>query len=279
MMRAIGRLPVFLLAIALAHPLDAAAQFTREVKIGDALRRNLVKAEVKAADETSATISLSKSFWTIGSLKVTIPAGTRLANRDSGGQSLITARAIVMYVGWGGPDEKKGTPVETYCANRFLNPPTLKSALVLSAGDGYGYTGGEETNPIRKLAECLSTSGADRESRQMAVWLAGDDKLGEKSYAEVQAALGRQLENKMRAQLEKTIMDQGMARLRQQFPSLPESLLREEAEKYRDKTLPAVLAAKVRQELNGYLTKGRPLLERCGYNTAKMRFFQTAARR
>jgi hypothetical protein len=253
-----------------------------EENLDEALEKEHVRVSVKAKDETAATFSVGKLGVVPANLTVVIPPATPIRNRDAGGQSLLTGKPVVIRLGVG---EKHATQtVETYCLNQFALPPTLNSALeVPKLVSGRRLISGdysrEELEPWRKLVDCLARQREDRGDRQLVIWMFADNLTG-KSYKEVASLLRRKYEEQFDTQVRSEFRNEHLGKLREKWPNLDEQRLREEVAYYERNTLKRRIAEQAKKEtetkLRRFVTSARPLLDRCGYNTADMQFFRTA---
>jgi hypothetical protein len=99
---------------------------------------------------------------------VIIPVGTVFASNDSGTQTMIAARTVQVTVTT--PNQPQSINLEVYCINRTLDAPTSFSGYTV-------VTGGEELDPVRKLAAFLENSKADHYTRQLTIWLMSENHL------------------------------------------------------------------------------------------------------
>jgi len=111
---------------------------------------------------SSATISLS---FTNDSFRVLIPAGTVLYASDNNSQRLITAKSVIV-AGTSG-DNTGRVQVPTYCLDEFRAIPSPQSELSFDAPDGHNL---ENTDKLKQLADCLSSSSLSQHAKQLIVW-------------------------------------------------------------------------------------------------------------
>lgn len=99
---------------------------------------------------------------------VVIPVGTIFATGDPGTQTMISARTVRVVVSTA--DQPQSINLEVYCINRLLDAPTTSSSYTV-------IEGGEELDPLRRLAAFLENSSADHYTRQLAIWLMSENHL------------------------------------------------------------------------------------------------------
>jgi hydroxymethylpyrimidine pyrophosphatase-like HAD family hydrolase len=168
---------------------------------------------VTGQDVENMTINISLSHQGT----VVIPAGTVFASGDSGTQTMISARTVRVYIGTA--DQTQSAKLEVYCINRLLDAPTSSSSYTVTEG-------GEELNPVRRLAAFLEKSSAAHYTRQLAIWLVSENHL------DLTADQMRQLlySHDMQLMDRLSSTDLSTQDLERSFPSIPE----EQIEKMRD---------------------------------------------
>lgn len=269
-----GRALALLLMLALGLGLGYLIFGPAQESIDRAAGKQHVAVEVRASDETSATFTVQKLGGAPDKLTLAIPAGMPIRNADRGGQWLVTAQKVVIRLAGGVTEATQ--KVETYCLHQFAKPPTLESALSIAALSAGGRSSVEETEPVRKLADCLARQPDDRDNRQLAVWMVADGWT-DKSYAEVREQLRSRFREQIRPRMRSDMSGEIRKKLQQQWPDLTEQRLREEIAYYERNTLGRRIAEKIEEntteELKGFVQRAKPLLERCGHKTSEMRFF------
>jgi hypothetical protein len=140
---------------------------------------------------------------------VVIPVETVFASKDPGTQTMIAARTVQVSITT--PNQPQSINLEVYCINRTLDAPTSFS----------GYTvveGGEELDPVRKLATFLENSKADHYTRQLAIWLMSENHLN------MTPAQMRDLLYKHDVELVQRLSSSNasLQELERSFPSMPE---------------------------------------------------------
>ena len=201
--------------------------------------------------------------------RVTIPVGTVFESESGDTQTMMAAHKVVLTF-TGVVSEPYLTPqtqttdVEVYCINRFLDAPIGTSEFTVGGG-------GEELDPVRRLAECLDHhTEAPHEARQMAIWVTSDNFIN-LTEAEVR--------EKMRAHAEEMIKNPNSQAWTDQRSEghLSEDEVREIIND--PEQLEAVRTAaykEVDEEISDYKSIAGPLLEKCGFNLATSKFFQTS---
>jgi hypothetical protein len=144
---------------------------------------------------------------------VVIPVGTVFASSDPGTQTMIAARTVRVYVGT--PNQPQSVNLEVYCINRLLDAPTLSSSYTI-------VTGGEELDPVRRLAAFLENNNADHYIRQLAIWLISENHLD--LTTEQMRHLLYDHDVQMINRLSSS--DIGLQDLQRSFPSIPEENIR-----------------------------------------------------
>jgi hypothetical protein len=251
-----------------ATPFDA-----NETPIVRKTERSITEAQDDSETTVSVTgVDVEKLTVTVSTNqpgRITIPVGTVFRSENNGTQTMMAAHAKVLTFA-GDTSQPFLTPktqtieVEVYCTNRFLNAPTSSSEFTVT-------NDGDELDPVRRLAECLDTHPeAPHEARQLAIWVTSDNFIN-LTDAEVRA--------KMRAHADDIIKDPNS----QVWDSIrKEQHLTDEAvqEIINDpKQLEVVRESayeEVDEEISDYKSIAGPLLEKCGFNTATSKFFQTS---
>lgn len=194
---------------------------------------------------------------------IVIPVGTVFASGSSGTQTMISAQAVqVVFPGV----ETYTTPqvqsldVEVYCINRMLDAPTGNSVFTVVRGGG-------ELDPVRRLAACLESNGADHYSRQLAIWMTSDHFI-DMTEQDVRQTLKDHF-------MEQLTSDKGIDELAkatgvpaeqlQQIRNNPEFL----------DTVSQAASKEVDDEISLYKTKARDLLAQCDFDLSTSKFFQS----
>lgn len=171
-------------------------------------------------------LGVIRSEGQVGRVSLTWPAGSIIHSGNPGEQRLMTARTVAVVL-----DDTTPTAtveVEVYCLDQFALTPTLGSPLSLPSDDG---TETEETEPVRKLAQCLEDGSASYAARQFAIWMSAG-KFVEQDRAVVRERLAEAYRSTLRTQAEGKL--QALAEtLHEQMPYLSSSQLDAAVERYR----------------------------------------------
>ena len=221
-----------------------------------------------AATVTVSGIDVEKMHLQISSSHpgaIVIPAGIVFSSGETGTQTMMAAKTVTVVFP-GSPEETYGTPqiqnldIEVYCINRMLDAPTAQSTFT-------AVTGGRELDPVRRLVACMASKEADHYSRQLATWVTSDHfvDMTEDDVREKLRDHSRELINS----------EKGLEVLRQVMPEMSEEQLREIRENPESKRILLEAASKqVDEEVDGYKTKARALLEQCGFDVSISKFFR-----
>lgn len=242
--------------------------------VAQALSRHSIDVQVSSTDDQHVAVTISQVAGASGDVTVVLPAGTVIHNGDANGQRLITAAAVTFHISDASPTQTAS--VEVYCLDQFKLLPTTATALSLP--DQEDETETEETEPVRKLADCMQDAATTHGARQLAVWLAEDGNLN-KSYSELREHLIDSYRTSMTEQA-KTKLDDMAGRLHRDMPDMPQDKIEAAVERYRTGKFSAEIdeAAQTQadKDLDGYRNDARPALDKCGYDTASSNFFETA---
>ncbi len=177
-------------------------------------------------DGMRVALSLIRSEGQVGRVSLTWPAGSIVHSGNPGEQRLLTARAVAVVLDDATPTAT--VEVEVYCLDQFALTPTLSSPLSLPSDDG---TDSEETEPVRKLAQCLENGSASYAARQFAIWMSAG-KFVEQERTVVRERLAETYRSTLRTQAEGKL--QALAEtLREQMPYLSSAQLDAAVERYR----------------------------------------------
>jgi hypothetical protein len=254
----------------------AYSYYSRPTDIGDAIRQKQVDLTISASDANNATFTISRPSGASGGLTVSIPVGTLIRNADRGSQRLMTARPAV--VSFSGATTTMKTTVETYCVDQFALTPTLNSKLSLvTVVDGGTYT--EETEPIRKLAICMAKNYHYHKASQFALWLVSG-KLLDKSYSAVREELSSNYRRLIAQQLQQKV-GEVRQRLRASVPDISEGEIDVAIANYQRTEqagdIESEVSRRVADDLTGFVSSTKSILDGCGYRSADSLFFRTAS--
>lgn len=242
--------------------------------VTQAMSRHSIDVQISSTDDQHVAVTVSQASGASGDVTVVLPAGTVIHNGDANGQRLITAAAVAFHISDSNPTQTAS--VEVYCLDQFKLLPTTASALSLP--DQEDETETEETEPVRKLADCMQDTAATHGARQLAIWLAEDGNLN-KSYSELHEHLIDSYRASMTEQA-KAKLDALADRLRRDMPNMPQDRIEAAVQRYRVGKFSAEVdeaaRAQADKDLDGYRNDARPALDKCGYDTASSNFFETA---
>jgi len=217
------------------------------------------------------TIRITRAAGASGGLSLIIPAGTVIANGQSEGQRLMTAKTVVVAL----PDgtSEADQDVEVYCIDEFAETPTPQS--VLSVQVPADDEASDETEPLHKLATCLDDKDMPHADKQLAVWLVSSGLL-QKSPSDALEAITDSFEQRMIAEKRATLDRDGRQFLKERHPSfsdadiaaLLEGELNSEAAKIHEQA-----AQGASEQLTRFRANGRAPLEACGYEPSDMLIF------
>ncbi len=177
-------------------------------------------------DGMRVALGLTRSEGQVGRVSLTWPAGSIIYSGNPGEQRLLTARTVAVVLDDATPAAT--VEVEVYCLDQFALTPTLSSPLSLPTDDG---TESEETEPVRKLAQCLEEGSASHAARQFAIWMSVG-KFVEQDRTVVRERLAEAYRSTLRTQAEGKL--QALAEtLRKRMPYLSSAQLDAAVERYR----------------------------------------------
>ncbi len=243
--------------------------------VAAALRDGAVNARIVAdgADGTSVTITLTLPSEAAAPVAVDIPSGTVIYGGEAGSQRLITAVPVTIVLSSASPSAS--ARVSTFCIDEFAPPPTSQAALTFVPSAGTGGATTEETEPLHKLADCMSGWPQSDGDKQLAIWAVAGDML-HKPRAEalrfMTDGLVRQMVIERRAQLESK-----RAAIEQMAPDLSEEHVDQLIEREMRDGMPAlrrIAATTADDQLRDFLTHDKDMLSGCGYAAADMPVFQ-----
>ena len=232
-----------------------------------------------AGDANRATITVTRGSVT-GGLYFRLPAGTILSGGGPDSQRLITANSVTIIMAASETEIRQ--EVETFCLDQFKIPPPPKAPLTLDLAvdqGGSSDAGEEGVSETAKLAACLEHSTSTSRDRQVAIWLVKEGFIA-KSYddarSEAITSLSRELESEMRRKISTELA----ARLRQASPTMSEDEIRRQEQRFSS----GALSSRVRTQAEHLVDKSfadvragvGPALQGCSYDTASLKFFQTA---
>lgn len=255
---------------------------TRPIGIADIVSEHYATVTIVAAGPTAATITVHRRDDAPSSLNIVVPAGTVLLNRTPNSQHLVTATTIFFTITTSSPNQAK--MVDLYCLDEFALPPTKGMELALSTA-GTAGTGTDETDPIRKLIDCMSgIQDIPPAYKQNTLWLVAGNYLNQSKTAARQA-----LTEKLRPTAVSQVahaFDDGDAlqyaaeQLRKEHPELeltPERVARAVAAYQSARSAAhaeAAIEALVDKELADFFSHAPQILDKCGYNTQQLQLFQ-----
>lgn len=247
---------------------------------GAADRHDLLKAVARGqvalqiisgpeADTVSVTVTRTRGA---GAVDLVLPAGAVLGATGPYGQRLVLAHAVIVHI----PKElpSQTLAIEVYCLDPFKAPPPPAAPLSLSAG-----AGAAPSDPVAKLIGCLRGDDGSHRDRQTAVWLV-EAKLLDQDFAQARTSAKAMLREEMDRELAETFRVGLPARLRASHPGIRQSEIDREVARFTPAKVAGRLDAEAERLAGKTLSQLKlnvaPLLGKCGYDTAKLRLFQTA---
>lgn len=246
-----------------------------DVNIVKAENKNQIAVTIIANDATSASFRVSRAGSAPTNLTVVIPVGTRIYNDRRGSQLVITAKPAV--ISFSASNSLVTQSVEIYCVNQFRRPPTTATRLSLTpSSENTGYT--EETEPVRKLANCMSNAPQSQSARQLALWLVSENLL-DKSYGTVREQFRTSYRRVIAEELaEKS--NQAREAVRAALPDISHSEIEAALAEYRQteqaEDIEAEVERRLKSVLDGYATAAAEVLKMCDRSAADSQFLRTA---
>jgi hypothetical protein len=140
----------------------------RTAGVADREGNYIAQISADGGNGNSVKMVFSRPSGVFGTVTIVIPSGTVLYGRNTNGQRLITATPVNVVLSNGTPSVTVVVP--TYCIDEFAATPLDGAAL------GFG-TKTEETEPLHKLSDCMSTSSLPTADKQLIVWAVAEDLL------------------------------------------------------------------------------------------------------
>lgn len=205
-----------------------------------------------------------------GRVSVHWPAGSLVRSDTTGEQRLMTARDVAVVLDDASPEAR--VEVEVYCLDQFAVTPTAASPLSLPDDDG-SVT--EETEPVRKLAQCLAEGGATASARQYAIWMTANGYLLQ-DRATVRERLVDAYRMSLRAHAENRLKAVE-ADLRARMPELAPDRVDAAVERYRRDRLEQDVERTAREQAdrdaNAFDGEARDALARCRDDLASQPYY------
>lgn len=219
-----------------------------------------------------STITVTRTPGTSGAMTMQVPAGTVLYTGDTSVQRVMTAAAVTIVLSAGA--DVASAAVKTFCLDEFAAVPDVKTQLSLSPGPGDSRSTTEETEPLHKLADCMSRLSGSDEDKQVAVWAVKDDLL-HRSSQEALELLSRGFEEQIAREFRAKV-DQARASIAREARDLPAAEVDAQiAEAMRaEEAANRIEAARLARKQLDSLLHHRDLLTSCGYAEADMPIFR-----
>jgi hypothetical protein len=266
---------VIALAVALAYERFGPRELTRAVAQGRVQAQvQMIEAGGNGGDSGDAAtddgaagalrvaLTLARPEGVNGRVSVTWPAGSMIRSGDPGEQRLMTALPVSVQLDDASPSAT--VEVEVYCLDQFAKIPTAVSALSLPAY-GESQVEYEETEPLRKLAQCLAGTGASARARQYAVWMVGNrdaergrDAVRERLVQGYRADLQAEGEARLQALAEKLRRD--MAHL---APDRIEAAIDRYRRQHLDADIERTAREQAQRDIDAYDGEAREVLRQC----------------
>jgi hypothetical protein len=235
---------------------DSACGPGQELTAGKAVARGVAHIEAHGVDLENMSVTVTST----SNRTITLPVGTRFLSSSGGTQNMISASTIRFAFMNASPTSPQTITqqIPVYCINRFLDAPTSVSQFSVS------YS--EETDPVRKLVECLEKGSASHSAKQMAVWMVSDhlidlspDDLARRFVDEGEAkwhrhATGPELAELLKGSAPSTSTDV-LDSIKNMSPDQIESVFQQ---------LRPTLRKKAEEEAQKYATEAGSLLRDCG---------------
>lgn len=248
---------------------------TSPLTIGEAISGGTVASENSFGGAGSpSTITITRSSWMSRGRTIVIPAGTMLYTGDPSAQRLLIASGLTIVL----PDttESVTAQVKTFCLDEFAVIPPAGTSLSFTPHSGDSTATTEETEPLHKLADCMTSRSEPDAIKQLVVWAIKDD-LPHKSQSEALQFLTNGFEQSITQERREKFVTEKRPVLVRAHPLLSEATIDGliDAEMTRESTQIHNKAAKMAgEQLKNLLQNGRDLLASCGYNVADMPIFR-----
>ena len=256
---------VFLGSRYLSKPLDLAEAIgTRQV---DA-------STIVEPDQGHVMIRLTRGSSASGTVRGAIAAGTILFAGEGTSQRLMTATPLSFVLSSTSPSAD--SVVKTFCLDQLAAVPAAGTHLSFAAGpDDRGMTT-EETEPLHRLATCLSSSSLSDPDQQATVWAVRENLL-DKSAADIVQFWTKGLEETISKQ-QRAKLDARRLRMADNpaynllSPGDFDQMVEAEFQSERD-AIHQEAERRARAQLAG-LQRARQTLGTCGYGVAALRAFE-----
>jgi len=217
-------------------------------------------------------ITVTRTPGTSGAMTMQVPAGTVLYTGDASAQRVMTAAAVTIVLP-AGADAASAT-VKTFCLDEFAAVPDVKTQLSFSPGPGDSRSTSEETEPLHKLADCMSRLSGSDEDKQVAVWAVKADLL-HRSSQEALELLSRGFADQIAREFRAKV-DQARASIAREARDLPAAEVDAQiAEAMRaEEAANRIEAARLARKQLDSLLHHRDLLTSCGYAEADLPIFR-----
>lgn len=229
------------------------------VEVQEGISQGILTATAEGIDVANMTVSVQCPFVTT----IVIPTGTLFVSGAGSTQNMMSARSQEVSCSESDVGKIQTVEVEVYCMNHFKDAPTGASTFTVSSV--------EETDPIRKLVNCLEQIEADHNTRQGAVWLVSENYLDMTRVEVVE-----KLANHYAETLQKKLDQNPAALIRELRETHPENADQTDEEilaalKNNNVAVARVLAER---QVKRYQEEAGPLLDECDFDTATKKFFQ-----
>lgn len=232
------------------------------VPLDEALQRGLVQATATGGGNASFRLSLSATSGRIIGLRITVPSGMRFSSAQSGYQAMAVARAVVVDVPAAVGTPSPPQPIDAYCINRFLTPPSEGVSLIPELP---GSSESEEREPIRKLIQCLEREKVQHKEAQMAVWVV-EEGLLDKPASQVVEMFRNRVEGEMVAEVERKLASpESLDALMREFPDVPVEKIRERIALHKSEIAKLEVSILIEREIKEY-QRTYWSLRKCGYD-------------
>jgi hypothetical protein len=264
---------------------------TQPVDIGAAVRQDYATVRITALAPRPlerghdfgdrpprAALVVLRSRLSPEELTIVVPAGTLIRDADPGSQRLMTARSLIIHLSKGSPSA--AATIDLLCLDQFAEAPKPGAHLALAAPDPNAPIL-VETEPIRKLNDCLQSQEYHDGSDQLAIWLVTENHLNE-TYHHALSTLTERYRRKMLARLQSlpTVVPESV---RRDAPEVDPAFLQVVYQHFRTTqfatTVDDYARAEAELDMRAFTGPAAQALNACGYNTRDSELMRTAPKR
>jgi hypothetical protein len=238
----------------------------RTASVADRAGNYTAEISADGGNGNSVRMAFSRPSHVFGTVTIVIPSGTVIYSHNVNGRRLITATPVNVVLSNDTPSVAVLVP--TYRINEFAATPSDGEALEFAGATA-------ETEPLRKLSDCMKTSSLPVADKQLIVWTVAQDLL-QKTPDEALEFLtdkisrrmvddrGRGLQNNKPEMFAKAPLLTG-----QHINELIEKEIEDGMSEFN-----ASAAAQAKKQLDSLSDDDQDMLASCGYLTEDMPLFQ-----